>query len=61
MFEVKANDKLKFGINLTPTYSETNDPGVEGKDNILHQLVSYSPVQEDTHETLPKFIRLWTV
>jgi len=44
--EVKPNDKLKFGINLTPTYSLINDPGVEGKDNILHQLVSYSPVQE---------------
>ncbi len=51
--EVKANDKLKFGINLTPTYSETNDPGVEGKDNILHQLVSYSPVQEDTMKLYP--------
>lgn len=46
--EVKANDNLKFGINLTPTYSETNDPGVEGKDNILHQAVSFTPVQEDT-------------
>jgi len=44
--EVKPNHKLKFGINLTPTYSLINDPGVEGKDNILHQLVSYSPVQE---------------
>jgi len=46
--EVKANDNLKFGINLTPTYSETNDPGVEGKDNILHQALSFTPVQEDT-------------
>lgn len=44
--EVKANDKLTFGINLTPTYSINNDPGVEGKDNILHQLVSFTPVQE---------------
>lgn len=44
--EVKANDRLTFGINLTPTYSINNDPGVEGKDNILHQLVSMSPVQE---------------
>lgn len=46
--EVNASKKLKFGLNLTPTYSITNDPGVEGKDNILHQLLSYSPVQEDT-------------
>ncbi|WP_207424028.1 SusC/RagA family TonB-linked outer membrane protein [Desertivirga brevis] len=45
--EVKANDKLKFGLNISPTYSITNDPGVEGKDNILHQLVSMTPVQMD--------------
>ncbi|MBE9599094.1 TonB-dependent receptor [Pedobacter sp. MC2016-24] len=45
--EVKANDKLKFGLNITPTYSITNDPGVEGKDNILHQLLSMSPIQEN--------------
>lgn len=51
--EVKPNDKLKFGINLTPTYSQINDPGVEGKDNILHQLVSYSPVQEATSGLYP--------
>ncbi|QNL50487.1 TonB-dependent receptor [Olivibacter sp. SDN3] len=44
--EVKANERLTFGINLTPTYSINEDPGVEGKDNILHQLVSMSPVQE---------------
>lgn len=43
--EIKANDKLKFGLNLAPTYSITNDPGVEGKDNILHQLLSMSPIQ----------------
>lgn len=43
--EVKANDKLKFGLNIAPTYSVTNDPGVEGKDNILHQLLSMTPVQ----------------
>ena len=46
--EVNANSKLKFGINLSPTYSITDDPGVEGKDNILHQLVSMTPVQEDS-------------
>lgn len=46
--EVKANNKLKFGLNLSPTYSVGQDPGVEGKDNILHQLTSMTPVQEDT-------------
>lgn len=46
--EVNASNKLKFGINLSPTYSVTNDPGVEGKDNIYHHLLSFSPVQEDT-------------
>lgn len=43
--EVKATDKLKFGLNIAPTYSVTQDPGVEGKDNILHQLLSMSPLQ----------------
>jgi TonB-linked SusC/RagA family outer membrane protein len=46
--EVNANKKLKFGLNIAPTYSITNDPGVEGKDNILHQLLSMTPVQEDS-------------
>jgi len=45
--EIKANDNLKFGVNLAPTYSVTNDPGVEGKDNILHQALSMSPIQQD--------------
>jgi TonB-linked SusC/RagA family outer membrane protein len=46
--EVNANKKLKFGVNVSPSYSINNDPGVEGKDNILHQMISYTPVQEDT-------------
>ncbi|GAB2943606.1 TonB-dependent receptor [Hymenobacter coalescens] len=46
--EVKASDKLKFGVNMTPSYSVTKDPGIEGKDNRLHQLVSMTPVVEDT-------------
>ncbi|MEI6948369.1 TonB-dependent receptor [Paraflavisolibacter sp. H34] len=46
--EVNATKNLKVGINLTPTYSIMNDPGVEGKDNILHQILSATPVQEDT-------------
>ncbi|MFL5745756.1 MAG: SusC/RagA family TonB-linked outer membrane protein [Niastella sp.] len=51
--EINASKKLKFGINITPTYSITNDPGVEGKDNILHQVLSMSPVQEDTMGLFP--------
>ncbi|MGI4021078.1 MAG: SusC/RagA family TonB-linked outer membrane protein [Janthinobacterium lividum] len=46
--DINATKKLKIGINLAPTYSITQDPGVEGKDNILHQLLSYAPVQEDS-------------
>jgi TonB-dependent starch-binding outer membrane protein SusC len=51
--EVNASDKLKFGVNISPTYSITQDPGVEGKDNIFHQALSMSPVQEDTMGLLP--------
>ena len=46
--EVKASDKLKFGLTLTPTYSISTDPGIEGKDNRFHQLLSMTPVAEDT-------------
>jgi TonB-linked SusC/RagA family outer membrane protein len=46
--EVSAAKNLKIGLNLAPTYSITEDPGVEGKDNIYHQALSMSPVQEDT-------------
>ncbi len=45
--DVKANDKLSLGMNLAPTYSIQNDPGVEGKDNVMHQVYSMSPVQQD--------------
>ena len=51
--EVNANKKLRFGLNISPSYSINNDPGVEGKDNILHQMISYTPVQEDTMGLLP--------
>nr|WP_294899022.1 TonB-dependent receptor [uncultured Pedobacter sp.] len=44
--EVNANKKLKLGMNISPTYAVGADPGVEGKDNILHQLTSMTPVQE---------------
>lgn len=51
--EVNASKKLKFGLNLAPSYSIINDPGVEGKDNIFHQMVSFTPVQEDTMGLYP--------
>jgi TonB-linked SusC/RagA family outer membrane protein len=46
--EVKASDKLKIGLNLTPTYSISQDPGIEGKDNRFHQILSETPIVEDT-------------
>jgi TonB-linked SusC/RagA family outer membrane protein len=51
--EVNASKKLKFGINLAPSFSVINDPGVEGKDNIFHQMVSFTPVQEDSMGLYP--------
>ncbi len=46
--EINAAKKLKMGINIAPTYSVIQDPGVEGKDNIYHHALSMSPVQEST-------------
>jgi len=46
--EINASKKIKFGVNVAPTYSITQDPGVEGKDNIFHQALSMSPLQEDS-------------
>src|SRR5690606_3123531 len=45
--DVKPTKKLTFGMNLAPTYSEANDPGIEGKDNIMHQIYSMTPVQDN--------------
>jgi len=44
--EVKASDKLKFGLNVTPSFSVANDPGVEGKDALIHLVTSLAPVVE---------------
>lgn len=44
--DVTASSKFKFGVNISPTYSISHDPGVEGKDNIFHQALSFTPVQE---------------
>jgi TonB-dependent starch-binding outer membrane protein SusC len=51
--EVNASKRLKFGVNIAPTYSITEDPGVDGKDAIFHQTLSLSPVQEDTMGLYP--------
>ncbi len=46
--EINAAKNLKVGINIAPTLSISEDPGVEGKDNIYHHALSLSPVQEST-------------
>ena len=46
--EIKATDKLKFGVTINPSYSVSVDPGIEGKDNRFHQLLSETPVAEDS-------------
>lgn len=45
--DVMASDKLKFGINLNPSYAIASDPGVEGKDQQMHIAVSLAPVSEE--------------
>ncbi|MEO6733468.1 MAG: TonB-dependent receptor [Ferruginibacter sp.] len=51
--EINASKRLKFGLNLAPTYSITQDPAVDGKDALFHQALSFAPVQEDTMGFLP--------
>ncbi|MBO9618581.1 MAG: TonB-dependent receptor [Niabella sp.] len=46
--ELKASSKLKFGMNLAPSYAVTNLPGAEGKDNILMKMYSMAPIVEDS-------------
>jgi len=55
--EFNAAKNLKFGVNVAPTYSVTQDPGVDGKDAIFHQALSLAPVQEDTMGVLPNIGR----
>ncbi|WNH10707.1 SusC/RagA family TonB-linked outer membrane protein [Thalassobellus suaedae] len=45
--EVKLSDKLSFGLNISPSYSISSNPGVDGKDRQLHIAVSANPVNED--------------
>ncbi len=51
--DITASKHLKFGLNIAPTYSITQDPGIEGKDNIFHQALSMTPLQEDTAGLYP--------
>ncbi|MEN3323236.1 TonB-dependent receptor [Mariniflexile soesokkakense] len=44
--EVTPNENLKFGINIAPSFSTIDDPGVEGKDAITHIVVSQTPIVE---------------
>ncbi len=44
--EVQANDRLSFGLNVSPSFSIANDPGVEGKDQQMHIASGMTPVQE---------------
>ncbi|WP_375437571.1 TonB-dependent receptor [uncultured Hymenobacter sp.] len=44
--EVKVLPQLKLGLNLAPSYSITQDPGIEGKDNQLQYLTFNIPVAE---------------
>ena len=51
--EINASKNLKFGVNIAPTFSITQDPAVDGQNNIFHQALSLAPVQEDTMDFLP--------
>lgn len=45
--EISTGKKTRLGINMTSSYSLTNDPGVEGKSSIWRMLLSFTPVQEN--------------
>ncbi|MEP6673608.1 MAG: TonB-dependent receptor [Ferruginibacter sp.] len=51
--EINASKRFKLGLNVAPSYSITQDPGVDGKDAIFHQALSFAPVQEDTMGLYP--------
>jgi TonB-linked SusC/RagA family outer membrane protein len=46
--EITPNKRLRFGINLTPTWSMSNDPGSEGINNVVQTGILFTPVQEDS-------------
>lgn len=53
--EANLSKRLKIGLNLAPSYSITQDPGVEGKDNIFQNALVESPVQEASSGLYPNF------
>lgn len=46
--EANVNQRIRFGLNLAPSYSESNIPSAEGKDNQLMKALQISPVVEST-------------
>jgi len=51
--DVNVSKKIKLGVSILPTYSVTEDPGIDSKDAIFHQALSLAPVQEDTMGVFP--------
>lgn len=47
--EVTASKRVKFGLNLAPTYSVANDGGAEGKDQQMHLTGTVIPVVEKSY------------
>jgi len=50
--DIKLSDNFKVGFNLAPSYSVKDDPGVEGKDNVIHKALGASPIFENTTNDL---------
>lgn len=46
--EINAAKRFKLGFNLAPTYSVTQSPTAEGKDNQLMHLYNMVPIVEDS-------------
>lgn len=44
--EARVKKAFRYGINLNPTFSETNNPGAEGKDNVIMNAATLTPVVE---------------
>jgi TonB-linked SusC/RagA family outer membrane protein len=44
--DITLSESFKMGINIAPSYSVKNNPGVEGKDNTLFKALTATPVFE---------------
>ncbi|MES2276573.1 MAG: TonB-dependent receptor [Bacteroidota bacterium] len=53
--EVNASKNLKLGVNIAPSYSISQDPGVDGKDAIYQQSLYTTPLQEDSVGLYPQY------